>query len=119
MMTSDQLRNVILEAVDCLRQRKCRPDRESIAVFVMRKLGSSMSEIFNEIENIVDQGALLKVEYKGSTSYRSPKSFGNKSDNTVGFRFLPISINENYNLLYVKYLWTGHANNLWDFFYRS
>ncbi|ODN00675.1 Atherin [Orchesella cincta] len=78
-MTTDQLRNVILEAVDCLRQRKCRPDRESIAVYVMRKLGSSMNEIFSEIENVVDQGSLLKVEYKGSTSYRSPKSFDVKN----------------------------------------
>ncbi|CAL8095220.1 unnamed protein product [Orchesella dallaii] len=78
-MTTDQLRNVILEAVDCLRQRKCRPDRESIAVYVMRKLGSSMNEIFSEIENVVDQGSLLKVEYKGSTSYRSPKSFDIKN----------------------------------------
>lgn len=76
-MTTDQLKTVILEAVDCLRQRKCRPDRESIAVYVMRKLGSSMNEIFSEIENTVDQGLLLKVEYKGSTSYRSPKNFGN------------------------------------------
>lgn len=75
-MTTDQLKNVILEAVDCLRLRKCRPDRESIAVYVMRKLGSSMNEIFSEIENTVDQGLLLKVEYKGSTSYRSPKNFG-------------------------------------------
>lgn len=77
-MTTGQLRSIILEAVDCLRQRKCRPDRESIAVYVMRKLGSTMNEVFSEIENIVDQGSLLKVEYKGSTSYRSPKNFGEK-----------------------------------------
>jgi len=72
----DPLRQHILEAVDCLRQRKCRPDRESIAHYVLRKFGSTMNEIFAELENIVDENGLIKVEYKGTTSYRSPSSFG-------------------------------------------
>jgi hypothetical protein len=72
----DPLRQHILEAVDCLRQRKCRPDREAIAHYVLRKFGSTMNEIFAELENIVDEGGLIKVEYKGTTSYRSPSSFG-------------------------------------------
>ncbi len=70
------LRTQILEAVDALRQRKCRPEREAIAHYVLRKYGVPFQEVFSELENIVDQEELIKVEYKGSTSYRSLEAFG-------------------------------------------
>lgn len=76
VVSAEGLRNYILEGVDNLRIRKCRPDRETIAHYVLRKYGGSLNDIFNELENIVDEGLLLKVEYKGSTSYRTPQSFG-------------------------------------------
>ncbi|XP_021948960.1 remodeling and spacing factor 1 [Folsomia candida] len=75
----DPLRQHILEAVECLRQRKCRPDRESITHYVLRKFGSNINEINNELENCVDINILIKVEYKGTTSYRSPHSFDTKN----------------------------------------
>jgi len=70
------LRLQIIEAVDALRQRKCRPEREAIAHYVLRKWGVPFQEVFSELENIVDRGDLVKVEYKGSTSYRSLEAFG-------------------------------------------
>jgi len=66
----------ILEAVEALRQRKCRPEREAIAHFILRKYGTQFQEIFSDLETVVDQGDLVKVEYKGSTSYRNPEAFG-------------------------------------------
>jgi len=73
------LRSRILEGIDALRLRKCRPDRESIAHHVLRKYGTQFNEIFNELEVIVDEEILVKVEYKGSISYRLPSSFDTKA----------------------------------------
>jgi len=76
MSTQPPLRPRIFEAVEALRQRKCRPDRESIAHYILRKYGVKFLEVFNELESVVDEELLIKVEYKGSISYRLPSQFG-------------------------------------------
>jgi len=76
MSTQPPLRPRIFEAVEALRQRKCRPDRESIAHYILRKYGVKFLEVFNELECVVDEELLIKVEYKGSISYRLPSQFG-------------------------------------------
>lgn len=79
-------RSQIIEAVEALRIRKCRPEREAIAHYILRKYGTHFQDIFSDLETIVDQGDLIKVEYKGSTSYRSPDAFGNFSNSPYSAR---------------------------------
>ena len=62
---------VILDTIDSLRRRKARPDLERICHMVERKYGVSAAEVECELERLVDDEVVYKVEYKGSTSYRN------------------------------------------------
>jgi hypothetical protein len=61
----------ILETIDQLRKRKARPDRERICHMVERKHGRTFEETDADLERLVDSEIILKVDYKGSTSYRN------------------------------------------------
>ena len=61
----------ILETIDQLRKRKARPDAERICHMVERKHGRSCDYIEQELERLVAEGIVVKVEYKGNTSYRN------------------------------------------------
>lgn len=61
----------ILETIDQLRKRKARPDRDRICHMVERKHALSFEETEADLERLVDTGIILKVDYKGSTSYRN------------------------------------------------
>ena len=61
----------ILDAIDHIRKRKARPDLERICHMVERKHGLSFEEIESDIGKLVNTGIVIKLDYKGSTSYRN------------------------------------------------
>ncbi|KAI8786736.1 atherin isoform X1 [Biomphalaria glabrata] len=61
----------ILETIDHLRRRKARPDLERICHVVRRRFGLSAAETEAKLEKLVDSEIVIKVDYKGSTSYRN------------------------------------------------
>lgn len=64
-------RDYILEAIDQLRRRKARPDRERICSYVGRKVGVDNRSLIADLERLVDEQVVIKVEYKGNISYRN------------------------------------------------
>ena len=64
-------RDYILEAIDQLRRRKARPDRERICSYVSRKFGVDNRSLIADLERLVDEQIVIKVEYKGNISYRN------------------------------------------------
>ena len=67
----DEGRTRILEAIDQLRQRKARPDVERISHMIQRKHGRTYEQTQGDLDRLVATGVVIKVEYKGSTSYRN------------------------------------------------
>ncbi|XP_050402218.1 histone acetyltransferase KAT6B [Patella vulgata] len=63
-------REWILDTIDQLRGRKARPDLERICHMLERKYGLSSSVTESCLERLVDSEIVMKVDYKGNTSYR-------------------------------------------------
>ncbi|KAK3612621.1 hypothetical protein CHS0354_042131 [Potamilus streckersoni] len=61
----------ILETIDQLRQRKARPDLDRIAHMVERKYGLNHSSTQSILDKLVESRSVIKVDYKGNTSYRN------------------------------------------------
>ncbi|CAH0556071.1 unnamed protein product [Brassicogethes aeneus] len=61
----------ILEAIDQLRRRKARPDIQRICNYLFRRFAVNSVEAKNDLQWCVDNNVVLKVEYKGSISYRN------------------------------------------------
>lgn len=70
-MANPKYRDWILETIDQLRKRKARPDLERICHMVERKHGLSSRETEAQLEKLVDSEIVIKVDYKGNTSYRN------------------------------------------------
>lgn len=70
-MSGPKYRDWILETIDQLRKRKARPDLERICHMVERRYGLTFLETEHDIEKLVEEEAIIKVDYKGSTSYRN------------------------------------------------
>ncbi|XP_072026315.1 histone acetyltransferase KAT6B-like isoform X2 [Amphiura filiformis] len=72
-MAEKTIEEKILECIDSLRRRKARPDLERISHMVERKYGVSSAQVERELERLVEieNSSVIKVEYKGSTSYRN------------------------------------------------
>ena len=70
-MADEQKEEWILETIDQLRKRKARPDLERICHMLERKHGRSFHESIADIERLVEKERVVKVDYKGSTSYRN------------------------------------------------
>lgn len=66
-----KLKKQILEAIDQLRGRKARPDIERICNHVQRRYNIEPQETLADLERLVDEEQVIRVEYKGSTSYRN------------------------------------------------
>lgn len=64
-------RDHILEAIDQLRRRKARPDIHRICNYLMRRFSVSSNDTKADLQKCVENGIVLKVEYKGSISYRN------------------------------------------------
>ncbi|KAK4875783.1 hypothetical protein RN001_012205 [Aquatica leii] len=61
----------ILEAIDQLRRRKARPDIHRICNFLMRRFGINSVDAKVDLQKCVEKEIVLRVEYKGSISYRN------------------------------------------------
>ncbi|XP_071482446.1 histone acetyltransferase KAT6A-like [Diadema antillarum] len=70
-MAAVDLQAVILDAIDSLRKRKARPDLERICHMVERKNGIRSMDVIRELNQMVDAETVIKVDYKGNTSYRN------------------------------------------------
>ncbi|XP_018579889.1 PHD finger protein 10 isoform X2 [Anoplophora glabripennis] len=70
-MTSVKNRERILEAIDQLRRRKARPDIQRICNYLFRRFAINSAEARSDLEWCVANNIVLKVEYKGSISYRN------------------------------------------------
>jgi hypothetical protein len=71
---SNRLRSAILKAIDSLRNRRVRPDRERIVDIVVRNelLAASREDVLKELSKAVEEEAILKIKYKDGYSYRNP-----------------------------------------------
>ncbi|XP_029364545.1 sterile alpha motif domain containing 1a isoform X2 [Echeneis naucrates] len=70
-MSESKYREWILDTIDSLRSRKARPDLERICRMVRRRHGSEPDRTCAELEKLIQEQAVLKVNYKGSISYRN------------------------------------------------
>ena len=71
IMSAAKYKDAILESIDQLRKRKARPDVERICHMVERKHGLSLEDTKTDLGKLVEEGIVVKVEYKGNTSYRN------------------------------------------------
>ncbi|XP_028310726.1 sterile alpha motif domain containing 1a [Gouania willdenowi] len=70
-MSESKYREWILDTIDSLRSRKARPDLERICRMVRRRHGSEPERTCAELEKLIVEQTVLKVNYKGSISYRN------------------------------------------------
>ncbi|XP_033999839.1 sterile alpha motif domain containing 1a isoform X2 [Trematomus bernacchii] len=70
-MSEAKYREWILDTIDSLRSRKARPDLERICRMVRRRHGSEPDRTCAELEKLIQEQTVLKVNYKGSISYRN------------------------------------------------
>lgn len=70
-MSESKYREWILDTIDSLRSRKARPDLERICRMVRRRHGSEPDRTCAELEKLIQEQTVLKVNYKGSISYRN------------------------------------------------
>lgn len=70
-MDSMRNRERILEAIDQLRRRKARPDIQRICNYLFRRFSINSIEAKSDLQWCVENDIVLKVEYKGSISYRN------------------------------------------------
>ncbi|XP_071953823.1 histone acetyltransferase KAT6B-like [Antedon mediterranea] len=70
-MSEIKYQDDILETIDALRRRKARPGIERIYHMLQRKNGVTLEEVESALEHLVEAEIVIKVEYKGSTSYRN------------------------------------------------
>lgn len=68
---SKPYREWILGSIDSLRSRKARPDLDRICRMVKRRYGSDWDRTRSELEKLIEERTVLKVNYKGSVSYRN------------------------------------------------
>ncbi|KAM9769960.1 sterile alpha motif domain-containing protein 1-like [Menidia menidia] len=81
MSEPNKYREWILETIDSLRSRKARPDLERICRMVRRRHGSDPERTRAELDKLIQEQTVLKVSYKGSTSYRNAARVQRKSRN--------------------------------------
>ncbi|XP_068200993.1 sterile alpha motif domain-containing protein 1-like isoform X1 [Palaemon carinicauda] len=74
-MVTNQERDIIINAIRVLRSRRVRPSARKIAWYVRRE--HLLSELTTEavLDELVESEDVLRVEYKGATSYRVAASW--------------------------------------------
>uniref|UniRef100_A0A1B6D2Z5 PHD-type domain-containing protein n=1 Tax=Clastoptera arizonana TaxID=38151 RepID=A0A1B6D2Z5_9HEMI len=70
-MSEIRHRDRILEAIDQLRKRKARPDVNRICSFMFRRFAVNCVETKLDLQKLIDEETVIKVDYKGNTSYRN------------------------------------------------
>ena len=56
---------MILDSIDSIRQRKARPDLVRISHLAEKRYGLDVEHVTKMIEKLVDEGLIIKVDYKG------------------------------------------------------
>lgn len=82
-MASGLGKHHILEAIDKLRSRKSRPDVLRIVSYVSKKYEFPKNDIKDYLEKLSKDGTVLKVEFKGSISYRNAANYRNSVSKMV------------------------------------
>lgn len=70
-MSEIRHRDRILEAIDQLRKRKARPDVNRICSFMFRRFAVNCIETKLDLQKLIEEETVIKVDYKGNTSYRN------------------------------------------------
>ncbi|XP_015917766.1 histone acetyltransferase KAT6B [Parasteatoda tepidariorum] len=70
-MSDTKCGGLILDTIDQLRKRKARPDLDRICHMLERKHGLKSPAVNEELTRLVNEGTVVKVDYKGNTSYRN------------------------------------------------
>ncbi|KAF2882967.1 hypothetical protein ILUMI_23195 [Ignelater luminosus] len=91
-MCDIKYRDRILEAIDQLRRRKARPDIQRICNFLMRRHSINSNDAKADLQKCVDREIVLKVEYKGSISYRNAAKKFSHLKRAEGSENLPAAI---------------------------
>lgn len=77
--TSAQWAKWVVEAINKIRQQKQRPSLERVCHGVRANHSYSESTIADRIEQLVDEGFILKVFNKGKCSYKDPGGIQGRS----------------------------------------
>ncbi|XP_054718211.1 histone acetyltransferase KAT6B-like [Uloborus diversus] len=70
-MNETKCGGLILDTIDQLRKRKARPDFDRICHMLARRHGLKRAAVTDELNRLVNERKVIKVDYKGSTSYRN------------------------------------------------
>lgn len=68
----------VLETVDLIRMRKARPSLERISRILYRTYGLSVTETKESLEELVKDGKINRVHFKGNVSFRRCNSLPDK-----------------------------------------
>lgn len=84
MSTLDKKYEYVIQAIEHLKHRKARPDLEGIKNYAFRRHGIDPEKCCADVDELIDSEHIIKVEFKGRTSYRNAaKYFGDSSLNTT------------------------------------
>ncbi|XP_022245554.1 histone acetyltransferase KAT6A-like isoform X1 [Limulus polyphemus] len=81
-MSDNSYEQLILNTIDQLRGRKARPDLMRICHMLERKHGVNSADVKAELQRLVDANIIIKVDYKGSISYRNVSKSTHSCSNT-------------------------------------
>ncbi|XP_076045259.1 uncharacterized protein LOC143027693 [Oratosquilla oratoria] len=85
-MVSNKHKDIIINAIRVLRSRRVRPSARKIAWLVRREHFMSEAATDAALDQLVESEEVLRVEYKGATSYRVAASWSR----TAGVKRRPI-----------------------------
>ena len=83
MSTFDRKYEYVLQAIEHLRHRKARPDLEGIKNYAFRRYGIDPVTCSTDIEELILTEHIVKVEFKGRTSYRNAAKYFNQETPVV------------------------------------
>lgn len=69
-MTGAKYKDLIVKTIDHLRKKKAKPDLEKICC-TLQKQGLSFEHIVIDLEKLVEDNIVQKIEHKGSVSFRN------------------------------------------------
>ena len=75
LKTRQCIKDWIFTAIDQLKLRKARPDRYRIAYVLNKQFGVDPDAVNDVLEQMTDEHSIVRVDYKGSVSYRDIKNW--------------------------------------------
>ena len=84
MSSLDKKYEYVIQAIEHLKHRKARPDLEGIKNYAFRRHGIDPVTCCADVDELIDSEHIIKVEFKGRTSYRNAsKYFGTEAASTT------------------------------------